>query len=93
MLSEGSQRWGGNEAGMRVISFQDVRNISVGQRAADDCLRVLVRCVSVIERCCLPPETGRGGLVHRSHSVSLLFQPGEEKRKIIIVFLQKHKNL
>lgn len=31
---------GGNEAGMRVISFQDVRNITVGQRVGDDFLSV-----------------------------------------------------
>lgn len=35
MLSEGSWRWRGNEAGMRVISFQDVRNRTEGQRVSD----------------------------------------------------------
>ena len=35
MLSEGSQRWTGNEAGMRVISLQDVGNRAAGQRVTD----------------------------------------------------------
>ncbi len=35
MLREGSGRWRGNEARMRVISFQDVRNRAEGQRVSD----------------------------------------------------------
>lgn len=30
MVSEGSRRWRGNEEGMRVISFQEVRNRAEG---------------------------------------------------------------
>ena len=72
MLSEGSARWRGNEAGMRVISFQDVRNKAEGQRVSDVFVSVCV-CVCVF----LPPETGRGGLVRRSRSISSLSQPVE----------------
>lgn len=74
MPSEGSWRWGDNEAGMRVISFQDVRNITAGQGVGDDFVSVC-RCVCMCEMHRLPPETGRGGLVRRSRSVSSLFQP------------------
>lgn len=35
MLSLRSRRWRGNEVGMRVISFQDVRNSAEGQRVID----------------------------------------------------------
>lgn len=31
MVSEGSWRWRGNEEGMRVISFQEVRNRAEGR--------------------------------------------------------------
>lgn len=43
MLSLRSRRWRGNEVGMRVISFQDVRNSAEGQRVIDvsvpECVR------------------------------------------------------
>lgn len=35
MLSRGSGRWRGNEARMRVISFQDVGNKDEGHRVSD----------------------------------------------------------
>lgn len=48
MLSEGSQRWRGNEARMRVISFQEVRNRTEGQGVGDGFVSVCVRvCVCV----------------------------------------------
>lgn len=42
LLSERSRRQRGNEAGMRVISFQDVRNRPEGQRASDVFVSVCV---------------------------------------------------
>jgi len=62
MPSEGSRRWRGNEAGMRAISFQDVRKLCRGSEVSA-CVR-------------LPPGTGRGGLVRRSRSISSLSRPG-----------------
>lgn len=67
MLSLRSRRWRGNEVGMRVISFQDVRNSAEGQRVIDVSVPECV-CVRVCTH--LPPETGRGGPVRRSHSIS-----------------------
>lgn len=52
MRSEGSRRWRGNEAGMRVISFQEVRNGVVGQRVSGDFILMSVSksvCVCVLE--------------------------------------------
>ena len=69
-LSEGSRRWRGNEARMRVISLHDVKSRVEGQRVSD----VFVSARTCV---CLPPETGRGGLVRRSHSISSLSQPVE----------------
>lgn len=42
MLSEGSRRWRGNEAGMRVISVQEVRNRAEGQKVSDVFVSVYV---------------------------------------------------
>lgn len=82
MLSEGSWRWRGNEAGMRVISVQEVRNRAEGQKVSDVFVSVYV---------CLPPETGRGGPVRRSRSIFSLSQPVEGEifyvKRMKLVFL------
>lgn len=48
MQSEGSQRWRGNEARMRVISFQEVRNKAAGRGLVTSVVCVCVyTCVCV----------------------------------------------
>lgn len=73
---EGSGRWGGNEAGMRVISWQEVRNRAAGRRVSHVFVSLCV-CVCV----CLPPATGRGGPGHRSRSIFSRSQPEEEEQR------------
>lgn len=65
---EGPQRRRGNEAGMRVSSFQDVRDRARGQRGSDVCVSWHI-----------PLETGRAALERRSRLISSQFQPGKEK--------------